>query len=330
MAGVPQSPLRPEGDPVLIDFRYHLISLIAVFLALGLGILMGSVVLSEKYVQRLENRVTQFEEEVDARREEVSQLNDRLDMFQEFAIELEPRLVDGALTGEEVVVFATDGTDEVLLEGLAETVEEAGGTVVSTIVLTDRFALMDEAERDRLALIVGAATTEASDLRTEAAALLGQRAAAAASTRFDVGSGAAATQRLALLLRSLEDAGFLGVSSADEAVIPPGASFVVAGGSPEEAFEGAVELAKAAASGLSGRDTPVMVVEPSTSVWGLVQAVRDDGSLNAQVSTADHAETVPGRVAVVLGLEMAIDGLLGHYGVGDDASAVIPPATPRA
>lgn len=291
---------------------------------------MGSVVLSEKYVQRLENRVTKFEEEVDARREEVSQLNDRLDMFQEFAVEAEPRLIDGALSGEEVVVFATDGTNEVLLEGLAEAVEEAGGTLVSTIALTDRFALTDEAERDQLALIVGATSTEAPDLRAEAGALLGQRAAAVASARFEVGSGAAATQRLMLLLGSLEDAGFVGISSAEQTVIPAGASFVLAGGSPEEAFEGAVELTKAAASGLSGRETAVMVVEPSTSVWGLVQAVRDDGGLDAQVSTADHAETVPGRVAVVLGLEMAIDGLLGHYGTGDDASVVIPPATPRA
>lgn len=291
---------------------------------------MGSVVLSEKYVQRLENRVTQFEEEVDARREEVSQLNDRLDMFQEFAVELEPRLIEGVLAGEEVVVFVSDGTDEVLLEGLAETVEEAGGTLVSTIALTDRFALTDEAQREQLALIVGAASNEPSDLRAETGALLGQRAAAVASARFDVGSGAAATQRLTLLLRSLEDAGFLGVSSADQGVIPAGASFVVAGGSPEEPFEGAVDVTKATASGLSGRETAVMVAEPSTSVWGLVQAVRDDGSLNAQVSTTDHAETVPGRVAVVLGLEMAIDGLLGHFGIGDDASGVVPPATPRA
>lgn len=291
---------------------------------------MGSVVLSEKYVQRLENRVTKFEEEVDARREEVSQLNDRLDMFQEFAVEAEPRFIDGALSGEDVVVFATDGTDGVLLEGLAEAVEEAGGTLVSTIALTDRFALTDEADRDQLALIVGAASTKPPDLRAEAGALLGQRAAAVASARFEVGSGAAATQRLMLLLGSLEDAGFVGISSAEQTVIPAGASFLLAGGSPQEPFEGAVEVTKAAASGLSGRDTAAMVVEPSTSVWGLVQAVRDDGGLNAQVSTTDHAETVPGRVAVVLGLEMAIDGLLGHYGIGDDASAVIPPATPRA
>lgn len=314
----------------MIDFRYHLISLIAVFLALGLGILMGSVVLSEKYVQRLENRVAQFEEEVDARREEVSQLNDRVDMFQEFALESQPILVEGALAGEEVVAFETDGADGALLDALAEMVEDAGGNLVSTITLTDRFASDDESQRDDLALIVGSASNQAPELRTEAGLLLGQRAAAVAASRAAAGFGEAAEHRLTLLMDSLQDEGFLGASSSEDTPIPPGASFIVAGGSVEDPFEGALELTTALVLGLTDRDTAVMVVEPSTSAWGLVQAVRDDGGLNAAVSTADHAETVPGRVAVVLGLEMAIDGLLGHYGVADGASGVIPRPTPRA
>lgn len=314
----------------MIDFRYHLISLIAVFLALGLGILMGSVVLSEKYVERLEKRVTDFEEEVDARRQEVSELNDRIDAFQEFAIESQPRLVEGALSGEEIVAFETVATDEGLLEGLAEIIDEAGGTLVSTITLTDRFALADEAERDRLALMLGSAASEASELRARAGGLLGERVAAVSAARVDASFGNAAAQRLNLLMRSLEDEGFIGVSTSAATPIPAGASFIVAGGATEEPFDGAVELMAALALGLSDRDRAVMVVEPTTSTWQLVEAVRDDGRLDAAVSTADHAETTPGRVAVVLGLEMTIDGLLGHYGVADGASGVIPPPTPRA
>lgn len=314
----------------MIDFRYHLISLIAVFLALGLGILMGSVVLSEKYVQRLEKRVTDFEQEVDARRLELSELNDRMDAFEEFAIESQPRLVEGALAGEEVVAFEIAGADQALLEGLAETVEQAGGTLVSTITLTDRFALSDQAERDQLALTLGSAADDASGLRAEAGTLLGERVAAVAASRVDASFGDGAAQRLNLLMRSLEDDAYIGVSTSAETPVPAGASFLVAGGSTEEAFDGAVELASALALGLSDRDSAVMVVEPSTSTWHLVQTVREDGSLNAAVSTADHAETVPGRVAVVLGLDMTIDGLLGHYGVADGASGVVPPPIPRA
>lgn len=314
----------------MIDFRYHLISLIAVFLALGLGILMGSVVLSEKYVERLENRVTEFEKEVDARRLEVSDLNDRIDAFQEFAVESQPRLIEGALAGEEVVVLDTDGTDETLVEGLTEAVEEAGGTLVSTITLTDRFALGDQPERDQLALILGSSSSEAADLREEAGVVLGERIAAVSASRVDATFGDAPAQRLLLLMRSLDDEGFLGVSSSEETPVPAGASFIVAGGSADDHFEGAVELIKALALGLSDRNRAVLVAEPTTSTWELVSAVREDGTLNAAVTTADHADTVPGRVAVVLGLEMTIDGLLGHYGVADGAAGVIPPPSPRA
>ena len=314
----------------MIDFRYHLISLIAVFLALGLGILMGSVVLSEKYVGRLEKRVTQFEEEVDARRQEVSELNDRIDAFQEFAVESQLRLTDGSLAGEEVVAFQTDATDEAFVEGLNESVEEAGGTLVSTITLTDRFALADQPEVDELALILGSGASAPDDLRTEAGTMLGERVAAVSAARVDATFGDAAAQRLMFLMRDLEEEGFIGVSTSEETPVPAGASFIVAGGSSEDGFEGGVAVTKALALGLSDRDRAVMVAEPSTSTWDLVAAVRDDGTLNAAVSTADHAETVPGRVAVVLGLELTIDGLLGHYGVADGASAVIPPPTPRA
>ena len=123
----------------MIDFRYHLISLIAVFLALGLGILMGSVVLSEKYVQRLERRVEDLAGSLDASREEVSVLEGRVDGLQEFARESEPLLVGDALAGEEIVAFVLDGTDPVLMDGLSDSIEGAGGTLVATISTTERF-----------------------------------------------------------------------------------------------------------------------------------------------------------------------------------------------
>lgn len=314
----------------MIDFRYHLISLIAVFLALGLGILMGSVVLSEKYVGRLEARVERFEEEVEGRRQEISLLHDRVDAFQEFAIESQARLVDGALPGREVVVFELDGTDERLTEGLAETIETAGGTVVSTITLTDRFTLDDKSERDQLALSLGSASDEPTELRAELGFQLGARAAAAAAAPVDAERGGLAAQRLNEFLDELREAGFVGVSSLQDVPIPAGAAFLLAGGSEEAARDGAVPLGLSLAAALTQMESPVVVAEPSTSAWGLAAAVREERSLNTSVSTADHADTVPGRVAAVLALDLTIDGVTGHYGTREGATAVVPPPTPRA
>ncbi|HJR46420.1 MAG TPA: copper transporter [Actinomycetota bacterium] len=316
----------------MIDFRYHLISLIAVFLALGLGILMGSVVLSEKYVNRLENRVETFEGEVDERRREVTLLNDRIDALQEFALQSQPRLIDGALAGEKVVAFEIHGTDEVLLEGITDVIRQSGGTVVSTITLTDRFMLTDQPERDQLALILGSVSGEGRALRDEAGRLLGQRAAVAASTPVeDRRRGASpATQRLVDLIEQLEEAEFVGISTTEELPVPAGASFVVAAGSSEPSRGGARDLALALAGGIANGEGSAILTEPVGSSWELASTLRDDGSLSAVVASADHADTVPGRISVVLGLDLVLDGVVGHYGTGDGASEIVPPPTPRA
>lgn len=313
----------------MIDFRYHLISLIAVFLALGLGILMGSVVLSEKYVNRLENRVETFEEEVDHRRREVSVLNDRIDALQEFALESQPRLIADSLDGEEVVAFELDGTDEVLLEDLTETIEEAGGSVVSTITLTERFGLADQPERDQLALILGSVSGEAKALREEAGRLIGLRAAAAAASRLEGQRENPPSERLVDLIEQLEDAGFVGVSTTEDVPVPAGASFIVAGGSEEPARGGARDLALALGAGIVDGEGSAIVAEAGASTWELTGSVRDDGTLAAALATVDHADTVPGRISVVLGLDLVMEGVAGHYGTDDGATEVVPPPTPR-
>lgn len=313
----------------MIDFRYHLISLIAVFLALGLGILMGSVVLSEKYVKRLENRVERFGNALDTSRQQVSDLNDRVNALQEFSLEAEPRLVDGALKGQEVVAFEVDGTEEDVLGALAGTIEVAGGRLVSTISLTERFSLVDQPERDQLALIIGSASNLPGELRQETAALLGLRAAAAAGARVDGGRDGGARQKLEALLDQLQEAEFVDITTAEQTPVPAGASFVIAGGAADEPVGGPVGLSLNLAASLSAREAAAIVIEPTDSSWDLVAAVRDEAAA-AGVSTVDHAETVPGRVATVLGLQMAIDGLTGHYGTEDGASAIVPPPTPPA
>lgn len=310
----------------MIDFRYHLISLIAVFLALGLGILMGSVVLSEKYVQRLERRVEDLAGSLDASREEVSVLEQRVDGLQEFARESEPLLVGDVLAGEEIVAFVLDGTDPPVVDGLSDSIEAAGGTLVSTISTTDRFELQDQPERDQLALILGSSAALGADLREEAATQLGDRAAAAASAGISARTTGPA-RRLIMLLEDLQEEEFLGVSTREEMPIPSGASFLLVGGSTSEPPAGAVNFGLDLAAALTGRGRAVLVAAPSSSAWQLVDTMRDDPA-GVSVATVDHADTVPGRIAAMLGLQMAIDGVYDHYGTDPGATSILPPPTP--
>lgn len=298
------------------------------FLALGLGILMGSVVLSDRYVERLENRVKGIEGQLDERREDIVLLNERLDVLQDFSVEAQTRLLDRALIGQEVVAIELPRTDGRLRDTLIDAIEGGDGALASTIRLTERFTLEDEQARSDLASILRSQSSDPELLRSAAASSFGQKAAAAAE-RLASGRGGFGGSRFEAFIEELQAADFVDVTSDDEPLVPPGAVFMILGGAPDEATEGVVDLATELATALAGRGSAVVVTETSDSVWDLVQAVRDDADAGAAVTTVEAGESVPGRIAVVLGLQRTIDGVTGHYGNGEGATAIVPPPTPE-
>ncbi|MDQ3767632.1 MAG: copper transporter, partial [Actinomycetota bacterium] len=69
----------------MIDFRYHLISLVAVFLALGLGILLGSAVLGQNFTSRLRRAVENVEGSNDRLRAANAEMGRRIESDNLFA-----------------------------------------------------------------------------------------------------------------------------------------------------------------------------------------------------------------------------------------------------
>ena len=307
----------------MIDFRYHLISLIAVFLALGLGILMGSVVLDDRLVERLQDRVSETIRSNGDLRARINDLDGRLTAFDEFANEAVAPLVDEALLGQTVVLVEIDGTDGAIVEGVRETIEQAGGEVATSLLLTERFALRDATERDQLALILGSSADSVRELQAEAATMLGQRMAAAASRNAE--RGGAVNQRFEQLIEDLRENDYIGVDSdEDSAIVPAGTVFLFLGGSESDPPFDATSLSLDLANSLADSGAPVLVAGSTRGSWGLVDAFRDDGKAQTQVSTVDNADTVPGRIAVALALGEARRGLVGHYGQRDGAEQALP------
>ncbi len=58
----------------MIDFRYHLVSLISVFLALAVGIVLGAGPLRDTLGDQLSGQVEQLRTEQDTRRGQVDEL----------------------------------------------------------------------------------------------------------------------------------------------------------------------------------------------------------------------------------------------------------------
>lgn len=310
----------------MIDFRYHLISLVAVFLALGLGILLGSAVLGENFTARLRRAVEDVERSNDRLRAANAEMSRRIESDNVFAQQAEAALVDDSLAGQEVVVFALPRSDDALLAGVREAVETAGGSMASTVTLSDRFFLDDEQGRLDLARIAGTTATDPEELRMEAGALIGSRAAdAGAPTR-----GSAGDRRLERLVEQLETLGFVEVNrEGGDDLVPQDALFVVAGGSAEPLPYEDAGLASSLAEGLATRSAGVLAAESRESVWGAASAVRADSEASDLVSTVDQADVAQGRIAVAIGLDLASEGTLGHWGSGPGSSGgVIPEPTP--
>ena len=310
----------------MVDFRYHLISLVAVFLALGLGILIGSAALGQDVPKRIEANIDDVRERNNQLQQEVTELDRRIQSDESFAQAVEPYLLDGELAQREVVVFEIEGSDGDILDSVRIAVERADASITSSVRVTPAFDLRDERRRAALGRIIGGGGSTAEELLGEAGSRIGSRIAAAAAP----GSSVAADRRASRLLDRLERAGFLSTELADDQVtVPAGAMFVVTGGGREARPWETPPFTAALSEALAGRGAAVVAVQPADSAWGPCSAVRADSDASAVVSTVDQGNVVAGRVALVQALELASEGEIGHYGTGPGASGgQIPEAPP--
>lgn len=314
----------------MIDFRYHLISLIGVILALALGILAGSGFLGGPILEQLQEDVDNFRTEARDLQAVITDQDVKLDQSQDFAEAVEPLIARDLLSGEQIVLFQFEGSDGRLVDGVRNSLSEAGAAIVSQITLSKKFELASAPASDELSLVTGSLGGDVPSLLGETATLIGQRAAAAAEDQGQTNApNSTATQRFESLLQDLEAAEFVGSDLATEGrVVPTRAQFIVIGGSegrppfPVDRF--VADLAVA----LAGRGAATVVLESSTSGWELVTSVRGDIEARSRVATVDNADTVFGRIAAVLGLEQAIAGSVGHFGIKPGRTAIVPGLNP--
>lgn len=315
----------------MIDFRYHLISIIAVFLALGIGILMGSLVLGENLVDQLERELGRIEDRNDELQASIEELNAQVEVDQSFAQAAYPHLVGSQLEGERVVLFTFEGTDDALLDEVRAGIEDAGGTVGGVVTATSKLMLDNQPTRDELALLLSSSASDPDELRSELAQALGDDAASLATGEQQDDEGPDAPDQgegkndLEALLRDLQEAEFLEVEVSDgDQLVTNAADFMIVGGAADNPPFPVGSYALPLGTSLGLDTVPVVAAESSESTWQLVESVRDDQEASSVLTTVDHAESISGRIAFVLGLEGSEDGVIGHYGIGAGAQAIIP------
>ena len=95
----------------MINLRYHVVSLVAVFLALGLGVIMGSTVIDRVTVDQLRNQLDRVESSVKQTRKENGQLSGRLRVWDQFADQARDQVLRARLQTVPVLIVGVDDID---------------------------------------------------------------------------------------------------------------------------------------------------------------------------------------------------------------------------
>jgi hypothetical protein len=330
----------------MIDFRYHLVSLVSVFIALAVGILLGAGPLQEP----LEEGVSQtLQQQIDSLRQDRQQLREQLDSSQagvehrdEVIGEVTPVLVRERLAGRSVVLVVLPDAATDRVDVLRGQLEAAGATVAGRVDVQsgwsdparteDRAALADELVAG---LPGGSAPADGTGADDVLAGLLARAVVAPSVTSAGTPDPAARA-----ILEGLGDADLVSTDGAVDAraslalVLAPGVGSATVTGtaSPSPSPSGSASPAptdapwNALLTALDGGSEGSVVLGPGSSATtgGVVADVREDGDLRSRVSTVDTGGTAMGPLTAVFALAEQANGAAGAYGFGTGAAAPLP------
>ncbi|MBE1489096.1 copper transporter [Plantactinospora soyae] len=307
----------------MINFRYHVVSLTAVFLALAIGLVVGTAALNGPVADSLKERVSGLSKSNEQLRESVNSLETEVKREEDFVTEAAPHMLKGTLAGRRVLLFVLPSGEE-HAEGVTEMARLAGASITGQVNIQEKFI-----HPDNNFVLLGVAAKAArptipdvglpgSDGVEKSSALL----ASALLDRPEGGSLVTDADRRAVL-DDYSEAGYLTVKDkisgpAEAVVIVSGQSYVDREAAKKDAsvVRLADQLDKAA----------VAVVAGSGSSGGnLVAEVRRDPALSKSISTVDNANTVAGQVVTALSLgRQFADKQAGAFGVGAGAESLLP------
>ena len=127
----------------MINFRFHLASLIAIFLALALGVVVGAGVIDRGVVDTLNSRLDKVERESDRIRGENNDLRGENGSLADFIDKSQCYAVEGRLATDDVAVVAVRGIDGDSVKRSTDAVKCAGGRVNGVLWLEDKWKLTD-------------------------------------------------------------------------------------------------------------------------------------------------------------------------------------------
>jgi copper transport outer membrane protein MctB len=310
----------------MINFRFHIVSLIAVFLALALGIVMGATVVNRAIVDRLNDRIDTVEKNANARKAESDQLRSEVGQLQSYIDNSKDFAVTGRLNGVTVATIATRGVDDEAVKDTVELAQRGGAQDVGILWLEEKLSLADSEAVRQLGEIIGRPGENAKSTRDAAWNALATRLAAG-------GASLGASD----VLSALDNGGFVkfeavGSQAGDNFSLAtfPGAGARVLLVDGTAGAVAANDVMEPLTNALVANQVPVVAGDVFDERDGgpdrgaMLAGIRKNDDLTKIVSTVDDLDLIEGRVAAVLALGDLSRGVVGQYGYGAGAKQSIP------
>lgn len=282
----------------MFDFKYHIVSLVAVFLALGVGVVMGSMGAERGVVTEQERAlITTMEKDFENLRATNADLNGQMAVAAKFQNGATGLLNEGKLAQKSVAVIITGDVEGQTLKTLKIALEQAGATQQSVTTFSGKLGLDDKNSADKTAAIVGGNAQGQAALRDKALEETARWIAGGLNPKG---------------INDLAAAGFIKTSGTYDTAVQ---AVIIIGGSengknlpPEQLDAQLIKTFKQLPITLAGVESLTVKNSYMKTYQGL------------SISTVDDIDKAPGQVSVVY----ILAGQAGDFGEKATADALMP------
>jgi hypothetical protein len=300
----------------VINFRYHVVSLTAVFFALAIGLIVGTAALNGPVADSLHEQVTSLGQQNQELRDRVNHLNDDVNSKERFAEQLAPVVLANRLTGARILILSLPSGDD-YVDDVARMLTIAGGRITGRVGVTDKF--VDPAHNDELLDLAHTALPPGvtGNLPTNSDGVESSSALLAAVLLNHTPTVPEVDLRRVLVAYSSQ-----GYLARTDTVTGPADAVVVVSGPPatdkDAARKNADVVTLVAQFDRAGK--VVVAASADAGNGNVVAEVRGDPRLSRSVSTVDNVATPQGWLVTAWTVADRIAGKVGHYGIGSGAS----------
>jgi len=328
----------------VIDFRYHLVSIVAVFLALAIGIVLGSTELQGPTYNLLNQTTAKLQNELDQASSQRDAAQQQANLGQNYAQAVEPVVLHNLLAGQRLLIITEPGAPASVVTAISNAAtQDAGATVTGQIALQSKFfdnsdttlaglnqinLAMSQAD----GIVLNTGTTYQEQTAQVIAGEILTRASESPAGQPSISPSAGSQQdtNAQTMLGAYANEGFLTISGEPSApatlvvIVTPQTAPQDGGADPLD------QLLVPVAEEMAAKSSATVVAGVSAgSGPGSPIAVLRASSAASKVSTVDDADFVAGQSVVIQALAAQLNGANpGSYGLANGASAVAPSPAP--